>query len=255
MFVSSRLGVRPVWGWPTSLRYLFDAFNDLVLDPHAFQLSLVMGQGFSCLKHRELLSVLMLSCRATLALDLHHRKVDTAPRIWEIAKVRNAIQHRLCCLDPPTELFPSHDDSVYNIARLAALIYSDLVLFPLGDSVSIKPRLAYDLRKALELQSTGDGPPDEAEAELMMWCTTMGAIAAYGTVHQEWFVERLTQALREDERLLDWILFQTVMSHYLWWDYVLQPRCWDIWTEATQLVQPDHTTLRSTETPRTVESP
>ncbi|KIW66430.1 hypothetical protein PV04_05765 [Phialophora macrospora] len=256
MFVASRLGVRPVWGWPTPLRYLFDAFHDLVLDPHAFQLSRVLGQGFSCLRHRELLQILMLSCRATLALDLHHRKVDAAPQIWEIARVRNAIQHKLCCLDPPTDLVPSHDDSVYNIVRLAALIYSDLVLFPLGDSASIKPRLAYDLRKALELHSAGHGSPHEAEAEaeLMIWCTTMGAIAACGTVHQEWFVERLTQAQREDERLLNWILFQTVMSHYLWWDYVLQPRCWDIWSEATQMVQPDYTGSRSAETPSTVGS-
>jgi hypothetical protein len=50
----------------------------------------------------------------------------------------------------------------------------------------------------------------------------MGAMASESTVHQEWYIPRLAQALREDQRLLDWILFQTLMDHFLWWDCVLQ---------------------------------
>ena len=238
-FISSRLSVRPIWHWPKALRYHFDAFKDLVLDPHAFQLSLMLGRGFSCLKSREYHGILMLACRTTLALDLYHREVPVAPKIWEIAMVRVALQNQLCNLDPPTGLVPSHEDRLYDVVRLAALIYSDLVLFPIPDSGGIKPRLAYDLRKALELLDTRDIAHDQDESEIILWCTTMGAMAAYGSVHQECFVEKLTVALRNDERLQDWILFQTLMSQYLWWEYVLQPRCRDVWREAVQVVQPD----------------
>ncbi len=161
-----------------------------------------------------------------------------APKIWDISMVRTALQNQLCSLDPPTSLVSSHDDWLYDVVRLAALIYSDLVLFPISDTVSIKPRLAYDLRKALEFLQSRDNVDNQEENELILWCTTMGGVAAYGTVHQDCYIERLTMALREDGRLLDWILFQTLMSHYLWWDYVLQPRCWDVWSEAVQVVQP-----------------
>ena len=146
------------------------------------------------------------------------------------------------------KLVPSHDDSIYNIVRLATLIYSDLVLFPLGDSISIKPRLAYDLRKALEFLLAGNDTMSQEENDLITWCTTMGAIAAYGSVHQEWYVERLALALREDDHLVDWILFQTLMSHYLWWDHVLQPRCRDVWSEAIQMIQADRSRSLSAET-------
>ncbi|KAH0831705.1 hypothetical protein FOPE_02778 [Fonsecaea pedrosoi] len=236
-FVSTRLGVRPLWPWPNKLRYACEAFKDLVLDPRAFQLSLVMGRGFSCVQIPGLLRALMLACRATLGIDLYHRKAPAAPIIRDICTVRNAVQHQLCSLDPPLDLVPSHEDSLYNMVRLAALIYSDLVLFPLGESVSIKLQLAYDLRKALELFFTGETLEEQMERELTVWCLTMGAMAAHGTVHQEWYVMQLSRSLREDRRLLDWILFQTLMSHFLWWDYVLQPRCWDVWNEAAQQIQ------------------
>jgi hypothetical protein len=234
------------------MQQLFEAFNDLVLDPQAYQLSLVMGRGFSCVKNCDLLRMLTLACRTTLALDLHHRGVSTAPKIWELTKVRNAIQHALCCLDPPSKLLPSHDDLLYDIVRLAALIYSDCLLFPLGDTV--RPRLAYDLRKALELLFAGNDVKNRAEKELVIWCITMGAITSFDTVHQEWYVEQFSNVLREDERLSDWILFQTLMSHYLWWDYVLQPRCLDVWSEAVQLLRPDRSGSMTSETGDTSDS-
>ncbi|OAP59845.1 hypothetical protein AYL99_04847 [Fonsecaea erecta] len=235
-FVSSRLGVRPLWPWPNKLHHALDAFDDLVLDPRAFQLSLVMGRGFSCVKDARLRRLLMLACRTTLAIDLYHRKCPTAPSMRELCMARNAVQHQLCALDPPSDLVPSHDDSLYNMVRLAALIYSDLVIFPLGESVSVKSQLAYDLRKALELFFTGETLEAKAERELTLWCLIMGTMASYGTVHQEWYVAQLGCTLREDGRLLDWILFQTLMSHFLWWDHVLQPRCWDVWNEAAPSV-------------------
>lgn len=67
-------------------------------------------------------------------------------------------------------------------------------------------------------------------------CITMGAMASESTVHQEWYIPRLAQALREDQRLLDWTLFQTLMDHFLWWDYVLRPRCWEVWSEAARML-------------------
>ena len=157
------------------------------------------------------------------------------------------MQHQLCCLDPPSNIVPSRDESLYNIVRLATLMYSDLVLFPLPDAVDIKPRLAYDLRKALELLLAETRLESQEEKDLVAWCITMGTIVSYETVHQEWYVERLAQTLREDQRLLDWILFQTLMSYFLWWDYVLQPRCWDVWNEAAQMLQADRSKSPSIE--------
>jgi len=236
IFLSTRLGVRPLWPWPSQLRYALDLFHDLVLDPQAFQLSLVIGKGFTVVKNAPLREILSLAGRVTVAIDLHHRKAPMAPPIWELCPGRNAVQHQLCSLDPPSDPDPPHEDVITNMVRLALIIYSDFVLFPISDSTSIRPRLAYDLRKALVVLQPGwtISPP---ERELVTWCTTMGAMASHGTVHQEWYVPRLAQALYDDPRLLDWILFQTLMSHFLWWDDVLQPRCWDVWSEAVRSLQ------------------
>ena len=182
-------------------------------------------------------------------MDLYHRRAASAPKLWELTKVRNAIQHALCSLDPPTGLLPTHEDLLYDIVRLATLIYSDLVLFPLGECVLL--RLAYDLRKALELLSTGDGLQSRTQKELVLWCIAMGAMGSYGNVHQEWYVEQFSRAVREDERLSDWSLFQTLMSHYLWWKHVLQPRCLDVWSESVQLLRPE---ASSSITPRTEDN-
>ncbi|KAK5267649.1 hypothetical protein LTR99_010519 [Exophiala xenobiotica] len=240
--VSSRLGVRPLWPWPNQLLSVLEAFADLVLDPHAFQLSSVMGRGFSPVQDVNLQRILSLACRLTLALDLFHRDAPMGPPIWQLCPVRNAVQHQLCAVDPPTDPRPSQEEAVDNMVRLATLIYSDFVLFPINEAMGVRPRLAYDLRKALEYLDTH---PQSAvfvgwrgfrERELLTWCITMGAMASESTVHQEWYIPRLAQALREDQRLLDWILFHTLMEHFLWWDYVLQPRCWEVWSEAARML-------------------
>lgn len=208
-----------------------------MLDPHAFQLSLVTGHGFSVVKNVQLRAIWTLAGRATLALDLYHRKAPFAPQVWELCPARNAVQHHLCSLDPPSHADLSHDDAIDDVVRLALLIYSDFVLFPISDATSIKPRLAYDLRTALvSLESRW--VLSAAERELVTWCTTMGAMASFATVHQELYIARLAQALHDDPRLLDWILFQTLMSHFLWWDHVLQPRCWEVWVAATRSLKP-----------------
>ena len=233
--VAVRLGVRPFWPWPPQLLYAVDLFKDLVLDPHAFQVSLILGKGFSFVHHPDLQQTLSLACRAIVGIDLYHRNAPTAPKIWEICPVRNAVMHRLCSLDPPPNSNSSRSDATYNIVRLSALIFGDFVLFPIPDSTSVKPRLVYDLRKALEAFFQGS-PASRQERDLVTWCTAMGAMASHSTVHKEWYTGHLNSILRDDPRLLDWILFQTLMGHFLWWDFVLYPRCWDIWSEAVQLL-------------------
>ena len=59
----------------------------------------------------------------------------------------------------------------------------------------------------------------------------MGAIASYGSVHQEWYMERMAQILAEHDHLKDLVLLRTLMAHFLWWDYVLMPRWRDVWKE------------------------
>jgi hypothetical protein len=239
VFVSTRLDIRPLWHWPASLKHLFESFDYLMLQEPVSPLASLLGRGFLQLAHAELLSVLMLASRATVAVDLYHRQTPHAPHLWDICKVRSAVQHRLCALEPPLCLTDaSYDELVHDGVRLAALIYSDLVLFPLECTKTIKPRLAYDLRKTLEALFKKDEFDGQQERDVITWCVTMGALAAFETVHQDWYLSQLSKIMSVDERVLAWVSFQALMSHFLWWDYVLQPRLWDVWLECRKLAGP-----------------
>jgi hypothetical protein len=198
------------------------------------RLSTTLGSGFACLQHAELLRVLMLICNLTLAVDMHHRGAIFAPKIWDLALVRNAVHHRLSSLDPPPpSVLTSHTDSLYNVTRLSAMIYNDLVVFPTSSLSGVQARLAYDLRKALgTIPSTT--PNWLEQADLLFWCTVMGAVASHNIpIHREWFVQKIAAKMDDDSAgLHKWRTFRDFLSRFLWWEFVLQMRCYDVWSEA-----------------------
>lgn len=120
----------------------------------ALRLSQTLGQGFNILlqhgSQEDLVKVLHSMSGLTVALDHNQRAGRHALQLSNIVSVRTATQHRLLLLTPPLSELPTSDEGIYNETRLATLIYSDMVLFPLPPASTLKPRVADMLGRALD---------------------------------------------------------------------------------------------------------
>lgn len=115
---------------------------------------------------------------------------------------RNTTQHTLLALPPRT--------GAPECLRLASLIYSLLVTFPLPYIMGTFQRLVTGLRLALG-QWDGD---DNA----LIWALMMGGIGAIGIDEErQWFVERL-QELISKAQLRSWDELRTILKNVLWYE-------------------------------------
>lgn len=156
----------------------------------------------------------------------------------------NQIQHRL--LSHPTSQFhvdtfaqdsadPCRTLSLAELTRIAALIFSDMVFFPLPWSLGVKQRLARRMRHIWENARMARFM-DNAQTEHLQLCTWIlwfGTLAAVWTGHREWFEAELYQVL---QRLygpdLAGVTFDSMreMFHgFLWWEYTCDLPSQGIW--------------------------
>jgi len=227
--VSTRLGVRPGWKWPTGISESLQRTNEHILDKTAIELMHTMGSGFGEVQHEGMRQVLLLMCEVAVALDHYHRDKSTAPAIWDIARTRVAVQHKLCSFDPITPDQARFSDIQFELCRLLALIYSDLVLFPIPEHTSIKPPLLDDLGRVLDMYDMNEnlpatglgsgtlrGRPPSAHRDFLSWCILLAAAAATSsTVFRPQYINRLDRLIRLDERLGSWEFYKGLVRRYL----------------------------------------
>lgn len=174
---------------------------------------------------------------------------------------RNEIQHGL--LSFPTSQFDAAAFAVdekclsgwnrvlalIELIRLAASVYSDMVLFPLPWRTGVKPRLAARMRLILESSQLYRlaGYTQTAHTELHIWLLWFGCFAAFRSRHQEWFEHELCRVLGVFYRL-QWgsVAFDTVkrsLHGFLWWDPVCHGPGQDLWSRLKSHARVDSTNL------------
>lgn len=140
-------------------------------------------------------------------------------------------------------------DVLQDICRWAALIYSDMVLFPLPASAGVKPRLASAMREAIERFETVSINDDLIRSTLfspgasnvLLWALMLGGLASIFTKHNVWYTRTLARHLSMSPRELDWPAFKDVMSSFLWWDYIFEEPGARLWWEARLCCLPEDT--------------
>ena len=241
--VSTRLGVRPGWKWPTAVAESLQRTGEHILDQIAFDLMQIMGSGFNKLQHEEMRHALDLVCEATVALDHCHRGVSTPPAIWNVARVSIAAQHKLCSFDPISLDQINFARLPFEICRLSALLYSDLVLFPIPDQTSVKPPLLDDLGKILDQYWLNDmlladeirDEPPGADYDLLAWCVLIATAASTSSrIFRPQYLQRLQRLVCFDRRLRDWKFYKNLVNRYLWWSHVLDPLALEALAEVLQ---------------------
>lgn len=204
-----------------------------ILDAVAIELDSELSSGFKYFRFtpegRELLSVLEAFSEVTVALDHYARGGPTAPELVDLVTARHSAQHRLLSqLPPPQSNFLDGDNNVLHACRLAVLIFSDMAIFPLPPTQGVKYRLAPLLRHTLQACSIVCSW--DLHAYVLLWATTLGAIAASYTYDRSWYVE---QMIKHVENLgIDHLsTLDSICSKFLWWKPVCGEPTETLWAE------------------------
>ena len=206
-----------------------------VLDYKALEFNATLGTGFEhagiVAVSTDLYTALLGVCELTGALDHLQRHENNPPALVDMVEYRLYVQYRLISLAPVDAMGALHDDDyTYESCRIAALMYSDLKVWPLPHSTKTRPRLATQLRHTLERHESTT-PEVGFPEDPLLWIAMMGAIASNKTKDQDYFLGLLAQ----DARAFTWKDFHSTMRHYIWCDFVVSPLALPLWYQACVL--------------------
>jgi hypothetical protein len=143
------------------------------------------------------------------------RKVVTASVLIDH---RNMTQHALLSLPPRLGMNECY--------RLAALIYSLLVTFPLQYIAAPFHRLVAELKLAL---ASWDG-----DDQMLIWVLTMGGIGAMGLAERKWFVNKFRDTVTR-VGFGSWNEVKEVLQRRLWLESTNDRDGSDFWLESQSI--------------------
>ncbi|PWY92641.1 hypothetical protein BO70DRAFT_15725 [Aspergillus heteromorphus CBS 117.55] len=167
---------------------------------------------------------------------------------------RNLIQYRLMTLPPAVCLIDV--SPVYEACRIAAIIYSIGVTFPLPGVGAPFAALLQSLKAEIQ-QNELDGPWSTSPhgVRLLLWVLTMGGIAATDTAEQQWFVETASR-VAPGSLVPEWRETRNMLREFLWLDSACDMSGKQFWTQVYPLIgQSIETESQPTQLPHKNMSP
>lgn len=205
-------------------------------DDAAVAMGSIVGNGFGLLHSHlagdTLCEVLEQMGQLTTALDQYTRGGQAAPDMVELTATRNSLQHQLLSLELTTLEGPLNELVIAEICRISALIFSDMVLFPLPATQKVKPFLAARLKSLLVTWNVEC--PSEAQLRTLAWATMLGCIASTFAAEHDWFLQQLSMHLSKLV-ILDWPKLRRLCSSFLWWPPVCDSPGRVVWSEVQSL--------------------
>ncbi|OAP64808.1 hypothetical protein AYL99_00780 [Fonsecaea erecta] len=243
MMVSSRLGVQPSFPWLLPGPSILNK-PGYQPDHNAVMMSMVIGTGFGQLDpiDVDLANALRAAAEVTVALDHYQQRRPKAPSLADIVFAANEAHHKLASFRPRVTLDPHKTEYLWDLCRVAGLIYSDLVLFPMPYTTDVRARLAGELRlyvehfevfQTEEVISLDQDTKTEDYTCLVLWALTLGGLAALNTPHKQYFVRKMQEYVFRWPYATEWDAYTSLMATYLWWDCIFIQPVAKLWTEAT----------------------
>jgi hypothetical protein len=132
-------------------------------------------------------------------------------------------------LTPDAETAESQQEcSLYELCRLAAIIYSLIVVFPLPTATAPFAKLALQVKEQISKPSIHlrwtEAP------QLILWITVMAAIASVDISERSWFVlilERLINRLK----LNSWAQMKEYLEDFMWFGSTSDADGLNLWKE------------------------
>ncbi|ETI28582.1 hypothetical protein G647_01032 [Cladophialophora carrionii CBS 160.54] len=160
----------------------------------------------------------------------------------EIIDQRNFVQHKLMSLHSEEELVVSGGlvaediDVQYETCRLACIVYSFLVVFPVPPVVGPFETLVGRLKRTLK--ATDWTVFDRPRLRLHLWILIMGSIASIGLPDRPWFLLRVMEVL-EDVGMTNWKGLKALLKTFLWHPRTSDLDGLDIWKATQHADTPD----------------
>jgi hypothetical protein len=210
------------------------------LDSIARDLAEQLGSGFRqlyplCLID-EVWKVIEAMCEVTVAVDHYHRGGPLAPVMPDIVLARNCTQHRLLSLAEYSLQPPSQANYMYEVCRIAALTYSNIVIFPMPPASGVHTILVIRLKQLLT--HAIPSCPD-AHLHVILWAITLGGISTGSSSERAWFLHKFVE-VSSKLGLYQWSRIQECLSSLLWLDFVCEKEGVALWLEARELIHLDH---------------
>jgi hypothetical protein len=178
---------------------------------------------------QELREIIHKMSRYNDVLDSYLSGRIQLPNMAAIADRRNWIQHKLLSLPLLVEVGQDHEfftlREEYEIIRIALLLYSYLVIFPIPFALCPFGRLTTKLKEAL-IEGECSGTLANFNAELMMWAVSLGSVP--NSAQRTWFVGRL-QDLIAQAGVSQPMSRKVVLKSVMWHSNILDPLIGEIW--------------------------
>lgn len=167
-------------------------------------------------------------------VNLHTQGVLYHLELSVIADRRNWIQYNLISIPPIYDIIDQIPDTppTYEPCRLAAMIYSVLVIFPLPANNRPFDRLTGMIKSALVDSSMVTSW--QHAMEMYIWVLMMGGIAAAGTSEISWFAAMFSDAIRSCN-ISTWEELKGVLRQIMWMDCVCDYGGRNLWMKATEV--------------------
>ncbi|KAE9381923.1 hypothetical protein N431DRAFT_476667 [Stipitochalara longipes BDJ] len=160
----------------------------------------------------ELSTVLQSMAAYTIIVHNHIQENAVQDNKGKLADIRNFVQHHLLSL-PASDKLTAIPDSLYEATRLAALIYSLLVVFPIHGPRAPFVELASQLRfnvSFLDLEK-------QMRLKHLLWIVVMGAISGMNTPNRIWFVWAVRE-LSLRLKINAWEEVKDILGQFLWFE-------------------------------------
>lgn len=184
----------------------------------------------------ELAEVFQVMKAFTCILEKYQDGSTTEPDLCRISNQRNFVQHRLLSLLPAGKLDWDFRKShpVYEICRLAGLIFGVGVIFPLPVQTTPLPTLVKHLQAELQEPSLESAWWFPDAVEILIWVLTLGGIAATGLPNRIWFVATLGR-VSACSGLSNWRDLKLILDRMLWLDSACNVGGQQLWEEVSRL--------------------
>jgi hypothetical protein len=180
----------------------------------------------------ELAEVFQAMNTYTSVLEAYHEGLILEPNMCKIIDQRNLIQYRLMSLPSAVQLgdIAISRNSVYEVCRIAGIIFSVGVIFPLPGQSSPLPSLAKQLKQELENSHFNLFQHSPDTVDVLIWILVLGGIAATGPAERIWFTQAISKYIGY-AHLLQWVDLKRTLKKMLWLDTACDDAGQQLWEE------------------------
>lgn len=177
-----------------------------------------------------------------MAIDYHIQSKPAGLTLGAIAKTRIAVQQQVLLLPTIKELKHAvPEPNAYECCRLAAIIFSLAVLFPIPNTYDVLQTLTRQLKSAVEIYSTAlqevkNG--DEEHWDLLLWILVLGGIATLDKPERPWYVSELAFVAERLNGNVGWEDIENILKSHLWLESACGRSAIELWEEVEILAVP-----------------